>query len=282
MLRDRTQLSTVIVGVFAYASDARRALNTFLEYQFPSSEIEAAFRVPPSNKETDQAAGKWFGQLRQIYRANDLKPPTAPTSVESDLGLTAAEPLLAHMDLSERDEEALKRDLDRGGAVVAVRSGARNAEAQTLLEQLGARTFHAQSSAPLPTQIESDPVTVTSAPFAPPQAAAPGHLQLFGEVLRVHKEKVSNGNVQVRKEAVTEMETVEVPITREHLVVEQNANGGENPIRIPLSEERVRIDKDTVLREEYQVGKREVTQMETVGDTVRRERLLVDDPTAHS
>jgi stress response protein YsnF len=31
------------------------------------------------------------------------------------------------------------------------------------------------------------------------------------------------------------------------------------------------------LREEYKVGKREVTQNEVVGDSVRRERLLIDD-----
>ncbi len=46
---------------------------------------------------------------------------------------------------------------------------------------------------------------------------------------------------------------------------------------MPLSEERVHIDKDTVLREEYKVGKREITQNESVTDTVRRERLLIDD-----
>jgi uncharacterized protein (TIGR02271 family) len=48
-------------------------------------------------------------------------------------------------------------------------------------------------------------------------------------------------------------------------------------MRIPLSEERVHIAKETVLREEYKVGKREITQNESVSDTVRRERLLIDD-----
>ena len=100
-------------------------------------------------------------------------------------------------------------------------------------------------------------------------------------MLRVRKEKVSTGDVHVRKEAVTHMETVEVPVTREHLVVER-ADGadGENTIRVPLSEERVHIDKDTVLREEYKVGKREITQNESVTGTVRRERLLIDDASA--
>jgi uncharacterized protein (TIGR02271 family) len=104
-------------------------------------------------------------------------------------------------------------------------------------------------------------------------------VQLFGEVLRVRKEKVSTGEVHVRKEAVTHMETVQVPVTREQLVVERpDGHGdGEDVIRVPLSEERVHIDKDTVLREEYKVGKREITQSESVTDSVRRERLLIDD-----
>jgi uncharacterized protein (TIGR02271 family) len=99
--------------------------------------------------------------------------------------------------------------------------------------------------------------------------------------LRIRKEKVSSGDVQVRKESVTRIETVQVPVTREELVVERPDGTGrqdtEDAIRIPLSEERLHIDKDTVLREEYKVGKREITQNESVTDSVRRERLLIDE-----
>jgi uncharacterized protein (TIGR02271 family) len=80
------------------------------------------------------------------------------------------------------------------------------------------------------------------------------------------------------------METVQVPVTREHLVVEHSDARGsvdaEHTIRVPLSEERVHVDKDTVLREEYKVGKREIMQNESVTGTVRRERLLIDDASA--
>ena len=122
-----------------------------------------------------------------------------------------------------------------------------------------------------------------SAPFVSPQPTQPDHIQLFGEVLRVRKEKVSSGEVHVRKEVTTRMETVQVPVTREHLVVDHSdgsgSPSGEGVIRIPLSEERVHIDKDTVLREEYRVGKQDVTHTEPITDTVRRERLLIEDAT---
>ena len=66
----------------------------------------------------------------------------------------------------------------------------------------------------------------------------------------------------------------------EHIKDVMGRIDAEESIRVPLSEERLLIDKDTVLREEYKVGKREVTQNQSVSDNVRRERLLIDDAQA--
>jgi uncharacterized protein (TIGR02271 family) len=193
--------------------------------------------------------------------------------------------MLAQIDLAPQDAVILDHDLDHGAAIVTVRAAARNQEARTLLEQRGARIVHGRHNREPLRAIEPKSATIVhSTPFNAPADAAPDHIQLFGEVLRVRKEKVSTGDVHVRKESVTQMETVQVPVTREHLVVEHTDGSGradaEQAIRVPLSEERVHIDKDTVLREEYKVGKREVTQNESVSDTVRRERLLIDDASA--
>jgi uncharacterized protein (TIGR02271 family) len=115
-------------------------------------------------------------------------------------------------------------------------------------------------------------------------------VQLFGEVLRVHKERISRGEVRVRKDVITENQTIEVPVMREELVLERVQVSGETPassaniggsqeIRIPLSEEKVRVEKQAVVREEVNVGKREVAGVETVNADVRREELRVDpDP----
>jgi uncharacterized protein (TIGR02271 family) len=189
--------------------------------------------------------------------------------------------MLSKLELSSEDVLVLRRDLDHGGAIITVNAGARNPEARVLLEQYGARIVHGHSPMRLAATDPAPGPVVTSTPFTAPKEAEPGHVQLFGEVLRVRKEKVASGEVHVRKESVTHMETVQVPVTREHLVVEHSGENGrtdsENSIRVPLSEERVHIDKDTVLREEYKVGKREVTQNESISDRVRRERLLIDD-----
>jgi uncharacterized protein (TIGR02271 family) len=116
-------------------------------------------------------------------------------------------------------------------------------------------------------------------------------VQLFGEVLRVHKERINRGEVRLRKDVVTENQTIEVPVTREELVLERVAVSGDTPapsanigggqeIRIPLSEEKVRLEKEPVLREEVSVGKREVQDVARVSGDVRREELRVDDPEA--
>jgi uncharacterized protein (TIGR02271 family) len=111
-------------------------------------------------------------------------------------------------------------------------------------------------------------------------------IELVGEILRVHKETVQRGEVRLRKEVVTENQSIEVPVTREELVIERvpaegrEATGeigaGEQEIRVPLSEERVHVEKKPVVNEEIRVGKRQVQDTKRVSDTVRREELRTE------
>ena len=110
-------------------------------------------------------------------------------------------------------------------------------------------------------------------------------IQLRGEMLRTHKERVQRGEVRLRKEVITENETVQVPVTREELVVERTAGSGQpvsgeigrdQEIRVPLSEERVRVEKQPVVNEEVRVGKRQVQTRQQVSDKVRHEELRID------
>jgi len=111
-------------------------------------------------------------------------------------------------------------------------------------------------------------------------------LQLREEQLRVNKERVSAGEVNLRKEVTTERKTVEVPVEREELVITRRdvsgAPAGAGPIRdeqirVPLSEERVNVTKDTVVTGEVEVGKRKVTDTKTVSDDVRKETVKVEN-----
>jgi uncharacterized protein (TIGR02271 family) len=104
-------------------------------------------------------------------------------------------------------------------------------------------------------------------------------------MLRTYKERVQRDEVRLRKEVVSENKTVQVPVTREELVVERVPASGQaapgeigtdQEIRVPLSEERVRAEKQPVVTGEVRVGKRTVQNTETVSENVRHEELRAD------
>jgi uncharacterized protein (TIGR02271 family) len=116
-------------------------------------------------------------------------------------------------------------------------------------------------------------------------------MELREEQLDVHTERMQTGEVQLRKEIITETRTVEVPVTREEIVVERRPLDGvaregsleaadldqdRKEIRIPVSEEFVHIDKKVVPREEIRVSKEKITDTKTVSEDVRREEAQLD------
>ena len=111
-------------------------------------------------------------------------------------------------------------------------------------------------------------------------------LELREEELRAQRRSVETGEVQVRKEVVEEQRTLEVPVTREEVYVERRPVEGrdvsDRPIgegetlRVPVREEEVTIEKQPVVREEIEIGKRQVQDTEQVSGTVRREEVRLE------
>ncbi len=186
---------------------------------------------------------------------------------------------LSSAGLNENESRYFAEHLHGGGCLVTVNtSGGRAADAIAILERNGA-------------DIGSGAVdfgTQRKGQAAETDLTGMGErrIQLLGEMLRVHKERVARGEVRLRKEVVTENKNIQVPVTREELVIERtnvsgdvpaNAQIGENKeIRVPLSEEQVRVEKQPVVTGEVRVGKRQVTDTKNVSDTVRREEVKVD------
>jgi len=110
-------------------------------------------------------------------------------------------------------------------------------------------------------------------------------IQLREEELKVDKHRVNAGEVNVRKEVITEQRQITVPVEREEVVIERRPGHGQaatgdikaEQIRIPVSEEEVEVRKNTVVKEEVSVGKRKVTENKTVGGTVKKEELRVEE-----
>lgn len=104
------------------------------------------------------------------------------------------------------------------------------------------------------------------------------------ERLKVGKQDQVAGQVRLRKRILTDREQVEVPVEREELDEDTSAaaragsitDTDETEETITLHEERPVVAKETVATEKVNVGKRKVTDTETVGGEVRKEEIDVE------
>ncbi|MFC4144787.1 PRC and DUF2382 domain-containing protein [Micromonospora mangrovi] len=111
------------------------------------------------------------------------------------------------------------------------------------------------------------------------------------ERLNVGTERQQAGTARLRKYVVTEHEQVTVPVQREEVRLERepitDANIGkaldgpaisEEEHEVTLHAERPVVDTETVPVERVRLGKETVTDTETVGGEVRKERIEADLP----
>lgn len=116
----------------------------------------------------------------------------------------------------------------------------------------------------------------------------PDRLQLLEERLVVNKDRFKAGSVQIGKRVETHQESVNVPLQREEVVIERHAVSDARPVEgvvlgegtqtmnVDLEAERANVTKQAYVTEEISVGKRAVTETQTVTDTVGREVLDVN------
>ena len=115
----------------------------------------------------------------------------------------------------------------------------------------------------------------------------PQRLELKEEVLRVTKTEERAGVVRVSTRVSERTETVSVPLKETRLVIEVVPGGGRarvgdrelqegESIELVLSEERLSVSKDVVVREDVLVRTETVEREERIQETVRREELVVE------
>ncbi len=208
----------------------------------------------------------------------------ASTLTGAGIGAAAGGLIGALMGLGVPEEDArhFDRGIREGGILVTVNAGTRVGEAVSILQRHGADLG--------PTGISryQEFGAAGTAAAAGTFGAESGQqrLELREEELDIEKRQAKAGEVRVRKEAVTEQRNIEVPVTREEVVIERRpvagreASGtgmGENEeVRIPLMEEEVDVKKRDVVREEIDVGKRRVDETRQVSDTLRREEARIE------
>lgn len=212
---------------------------------------------------------------------------------------------LVGLGIPEDEAEFYESEVKAGRTIVSVKTDNRRPEAIEILQRHGASMrgtgtdgkgphFATQnrfaSSESTATSRTDRHLKDTDACDVPATAAATrgrdASIQLKKEEVHPRKESREAGEVRVRKDVVTEHKTFDVPVTKEEVVVERHpvsrkAASGESvspneEIRIPLREEEVRIEKDTVVNEEVSIGKRAVTDTRHVAADAKREELRVE------
>ncbi len=186
--------------------------------------------------------------------------------------------------LTESQARRLEASVSAGAAIVTVDGENDPDEAIDILQSNGGNVDASD--------LGSAPAATGSRAVAPQRSSRDDvdearRLQLREERLRIDKQRVSSGEARVRKEVVSEQQSIDVPVFHEELFIQRRpvseGSSSASPIdqsediRIPLNAERVNVQKQTFVTEEVEIGKRTVERTEHVSDTVRHEELRVDD-----
>jgi len=189
---------------------------------------------------------------------------------------------LIGLGIPEEEAHYYESEFKSGRTIVTVKTESRYDEARGILHRFGAYDRSSGRSATAAT-------TAACATGTTQRAATAGtsgqSIKVHEEQMHVHKQPQQTGEVKVRKEVHTEHKTLEVPVEREEVVVERRPASGRataselregQEIRIPVKEEQVSVDKQAVVKEEVEVGKRKVRDTETVSGDVRKEEVKVE------
>jgi uncharacterized protein (TIGR02271 family) len=284
------------VGVFHDASRAQEAVRALKQAGFTDDHIgvvtqhkEAATEASAAKGShvaegalTGAAAGAGVGALWALGIAAGFMPVIGPVvaggilmsvlaSAAGGAAVAGIVGALVGLGIPEEEAHYYEGELKSGRTIVTVKAEGRAAEAWAVLSRYGAYNRQTQNAAPAAGAVRTQGGQT---------------IQVHEERLHATKRPVEKGEVRVRKEVVTENQTLQVPVTREEVVIERRPASGKaasagdvragEEVRIPLTEEKVHVEKEAVVTEEVAVGKRKVTGTETVSGTVRKEQLKVE------
>jgi uncharacterized protein (TIGR02271 family) len=247
---------TSIAALFHDESNAEKALIALKREGFTETEIGIA---TSGRSGSDGHSSFWDRMGRTLNRK--ITP-------ESSVGIKNS---LQASGISEARAGYFDKAVTGGAILISVRaSGDRAITAQSILQRTGAELGHDSTAA-----------------TTPAVATLERDIQLIGEKLEVHKDRVSRGEVRLHKEVIAEKQNVDVPVMHEEVVMERvradsrsaprSAIGTEDgELRIPLVEEDAHLEKTPFVTEEIHVSKRQVQETKHLSDTVRHEELRTE------
>ena len=309
MTMSATTRGSTVVGVFNDRDDAREAIEALKDDGFTPDSISI---LSPDKQATEEIAadtgthagsgaatgavaggilgglGGWLVGIGALaipgvgpfIAAGAFATALGGAAIGAGLGAIAG--ALMGMGVPEEHAKYYEGEAKAGKTLVTVRADGRYDDAQRILRDHGAYDIESRNR---PAETTGNPV-LQSGTGGRPLHEDRDTLQLREEELVASKQRVETGQVQVRKDIVSEQRTLEVPVTRDEVVIERHpvdrrpADGpiddrGQS-IEIPLREDRVELEKRAVVYEEVGLGKREVKDTEHVSGTVRREEARIE------
>src|SRR5690348_5078133 len=216
--RDRN----TVAAYFRNPDDAEKAISDLSSAGFPKKDIGVALWDSNIRDSSIEAGRKQISSAREggaVERFRSMFAPSERNEYASQEGLD----VLEGMGIPDQHRRYYNNALRSGGVLVTVNAGGRSAEAYSILRRHQGMTSDMSAA-----DIERNEVNLRGRSPDISQTSEQ-HIQLLGEVLRVYKERVERGSVTVRKEVVTERQNIEVPVTREEVVIERHPAQGTEP-----------------------------------------------------
>jgi len=304
-----------VVGVFEDRHRADKAVDGLLKAGFRQDQIGVAMRHDGGTASTAVVAddndseagtgamagaltGLGLGALAGLGVLAGVVPVVGPAIAAGTLGVILSNAAagagiaglvgaLIGAGVPEDEAEYYHKEFEAGRTIVTVAADGRASEATDILKRHGA--YDMSTRGPAATSV-SDVGTSTRAAAAYPTGRDADTIEVKEERLHAEKRPVQAGEVTVRKEVHTENKTLEVPVTREEVVIERTPVRGRatagsidvddiregEQVRIPVREDQVNVSKETVVTEEVKVGKQTVQDTERVSGQVRKEEVKVE------
>jgi uncharacterized protein (TIGR02271 family) len=249
-----TTTQQVVVGVFDDRSQAEQAVDELLQAGFSNDQIRYSGH--------GASGGGMLEKLKSLFTGQDTG------RVYDDL---------VDLGVSADDASYYQHEFEAGRSIVAVLAGEHMQDATSILARYGGYGASRRFAG------TGDYTTGTGAAQTGTEDAQ--RLKLREEQLRVQKQPVETGEARLRKDVVSEQQSMDVPVTHEEVYVERRPGSGQpsdTPIgesetyRVPVREEQVTTSKQTVEKGEVAMGKRQSQETQPVSDTVRREEAHVE------
>ncbi|WP_420976400.1 YsnF/AvaK domain-containing protein [Bacillus vallismortis] len=250
-----------IVGVYETPQETIAAIEVLLTKGFDSDDIS----VVTSRRDTDDLESRTGTEVNQAIDSHKDESDSFFDKLKDYFTMddTAAHSkTLSDLDIMTGEIDKYQEDLDDGKLLVAVDT---DAEVNPPIDNGNTLSGGLSSTNEMADYTTKEEKT----------------MPLREEQLKVNKEDVQTGEVEIGKEVKTEQRDMDIPVRHDEIYVERRpvdentadsspVNDSEE-IRVPIVEEKLEVTKKPVVTDEVVVGKRTVKENEHISETVKKE-----------